>query len=106
MQGNWQAGNYSKQYVKKLIDGFWLNPEDKEDPEKWHRKIDAILRVTFKENPEDLSDEDWAKRFQEWNYVNRLQQITQAAMLKKVLFEVATEIFKRMGKTKGKGKNG
>lgn len=66
------------------------------------QKIDAIIRVTFKENPEEMTSEEWAQRFQEWNYVNRLQLITQAAMLKKVLLEVASKIFEALGKGKKK----
>ena len=102
MQGDWKNGYRSPIELKKLIDGFWLNPEDEKDPEKWTHKIDAIIRVIFKENPEELSDEDWAKRFQEWNYVNRLQLTTQEAMFKKVLLEVASKIFEALNKAKKK----
>lgn len=57
-------------------------------------KIDAIIRVIFKMNPEEMTDREWVQRFQEWNYVNRLQLATQEAMLEKVLIRVTNKIFK------------
>ncbi len=75
------------------------------------QKIDAIIRVHFNINPEELSDEDWAKLFQQWVYVSRIQMNAQQAMLegtfKKVLIEVVNDVFAAMNKTQpARKKNG
>ncbi len=74
------------------------------------QKIDAVIRVHFKENPEELSDEDWAKRLQEWVYVNRVQNNAQERMFektfRKVLFEVVSEVFKALNKKPPPGRKG
>jgi len=72
------------------------------------QKIDAIIRVAFNVDPEELSDEQWTKRFQEWVYVNAIQRKAQEAMLertfKKSLVEVVNMVFEALNKKKPGGK--
>ncbi|WP_073411497.1 hypothetical protein [Flavobacterium johnsoniae] len=54
--------------------------------------------MQFNINPEELSDKDWSRYFQDWVYVNRLNQKSQETVLentfRKVLVEVLNEAFK------------
>jgi hypothetical protein len=56
--------------------------------------------VHFNINPEELTDQEFTQRFQEWVYVNRLKQNAQEAMLektfRKVLVEVVNAVFAGM----------
>jgi len=51
-----------------------------------------------------LTDEQWAQRFQEWVYVNNIQQNAQKAILettfKESLYQVANDVFKALAKAK------
>jgi hypothetical protein len=48
--------------------------------------------VHFNINPEELNNQEWAQRFQEWVYVNRLNQNAQEAMLEKTFRKVLVEV--------------
>lgn len=60
--------------------------------------------MQFNINPEELTDQEWTQRFQEWVYVNKLKESAQEAMLektmRKVLFEVVNAVFKAMNREK------
>lgn len=60
---------------------------DTEDADKWIEKINAVIRVTFRINPEELSDIEWTQRFQEAMYVRRIELEGQKTMFKEVLFD-------------------
>jgi len=61
-------------------------------------KIDAVIRVHFGINPDELSTDEWAKLFQQWVYVQRAQLSAQEAMfeatLSRVMYKVANDVFK------------
>ncbi|NLN26121.1 MAG: hypothetical protein GX163_10870 [Bacteroidetes bacterium] len=58
---------------------------------------DAILRVQYGIDPQTLSDQDWAQRFQEWVYVRRMELEAQEAIMenafRKVMYEVVNAVF-------------
>lgn len=66
--------------------------------------MDAIIRVELGIDPDTLSDEDWAKKFQEWLFVQRIKNKTQEALIeksvKKVLVEVVNGVFKSLNSKK------
>lgn len=66
------------------------------------QKIDAIIRVHFRIDPKELSDKEWAQYFQDWVYVNRIQNDAQEAMqertFRKVLVQVVNEVFAAINK--------
>ena len=46
-------------------------------------------------NPDELTEEEWAQRFQEWAYVKAIERENQEMIFKKALFEVAAAIFRK-----------
>jgi|GEM_PF-3737346 len=72
------------------------------------QKIDAIIRVNYNIDPEELSQQDWAKYFQQWVYVTTIQRKAQEAMLEqtleKSLIKVVNMVFESLNKKKPGGK--
>jgi hypothetical protein len=79
-----------------------LNPEDNTGHDL--EKIDAILRVHFNIKPDELSVDEWAKLFQQWVYVQRIQfnsqQLALEETLTKVLYKLTSDVFKALNKKK------
>jgi hypothetical protein len=48
--------------------------------------------VHFNLDPEALDDQQWAQRFQEWVYVERIRREAQEAMLEKTFRKVLVEV--------------
>lgn len=46
----------------------------------------------FNLDPEALDDQQWAQRFQEWVYVERIRREAQEAMLEKTFRKVLVEV--------------
>ncbi|EEI90206.1 hypothetical protein HMPREF0765_4157 [Sphingobacterium spiritivorum ATCC 33300] len=63
-------------------------------------KIDAVIQVGMGIDPDTLSEEDWAKHYQQWVYVQEVTAKNNEAVLRKVLAELLTEVFKTLGKRK------
>jgi hypothetical protein len=72
-----------------------LNPDDEEKNQL--EKMDAIIRVEMGIDPNNISDTEWAKLFQEWVYVQRVKNNALEKILEKTfteaLFKVAKAIF-------------
>ena len=61
--------------------------------------MDAIIRVELGIDPDNISDKQWAKLFQEWVYVQRVKNNALEKILEKTfteaLFKVAKAIFSK-----------
>ncbi|UGU15214.1 hypothetical protein LS482_16195 [Sinomicrobium kalidii] len=64
-------------------------------------KGDAIIRVVFRINPDTLSDDEWAQRFREWQFVEQLRMKHHEITFKKALTEVLNEFSKGASSTDG-----
>lgn len=58
-------------------------------------KINAILEVELGIDPNELSDIEWAEKFQQWNYANRVKLKAQEAVFEKALMKTLVEILSK-----------
>jgi hypothetical protein len=81
-----------KRRDKKDLKGSALDPEDKEDDAQWIAKVNAILRRYYQINPEDLSNQEWSKLFNEWVYLEKQKLDNFETIIKNAVFEVAKAV--------------
>jgi len=66
------------------------------------QKINAILRYHYSINPDELSDQEYAQKFQDWVYITRVKNDAQIALLEntleKVLYKLTNEVFTALNK--------
>jgi len=55
--------------------------------------VNAILRLNYSNTPEELSNEAWARLFNEWSYCERLKNKTLELVIKNAVSEVAASVF-------------
>lgn len=56
--------------------------------------MDAILRVELGLNPDALTDNEWAKSFQEWVYVQRVKNNATEKIIEKVVRQALADTLK------------
>lgn len=54
--------------------------------------MNAVLRVHYGIDPNELSDEDWARKFQDWIYVTRSEHMALEIIMQNALRKVAKEV--------------
>lgn len=57
------------------------------------KKWNAILRIEYGINPEQINDEEWAQLVAEYQYIEERRREIFRADLKTVLYELAAKIY-------------